>query len=160
MGYRYSAHVTFPLRAVAIDAISRWINDETRGRETVIDCQTQTIKIVDHEASNGEIEVTMLLDEHHVPHDHYHSDDCAGSPEPHTVYVRFAADGTRVAREVTERDLETAILGEELREVLNSGHIDALRARLDSLIAKGPKEMVDELAPDWQLPAAIDTSTT
>lgn len=148
MGYRYLARVTFPVSAQLIPAVAAWLRarPDCSKMEIDVDC----VVVTKDEASSGEIDVTAVLDDHAVPYDHYHSDDCSGMPEPFTQYVRFTEGGERIEREVMEDTQQDSLIARQLLNLLDAGNLDALRAQLQEMKDAGPASYIEELASDWQ----------
>lgn len=153
MGYRYYAKVTFPTAAGRIPAVAAALAAADKPWYDIDEAHNEaTVSISGGECSSGEIEITGVLEEHQVPYDHYHSDDCSGSPEPWTLYVRYDADGNSVETEVSTEAERDAFLCGQLLGLLDAGDIDGLRAALQNNIALGPPVMIDEIALEWQPP--------
>jgi hypothetical protein len=147
MGYRYYATVTFPARARELPQVEEWLE---ANKFYNIDDWPDTIRVSHAECSDGEIGITEVLDAKRVPYDHYHSDDCSGSPEPETHYVRFNQQGERVKLEIDEECHTKAAFARDLLKLLEFGETEALRKRLDETITAGPPPTMDELAGTWQ----------
>lgn len=147
MGYRYYAHVTFPTAADQIPAVYEAIRNLEAWWD--LDHATDFTTISGGECSYGEIDITGVLQEHRVPYDHYHSDDCSGDPAPSTVYVRYDADGNAVWTEVFDSAQAEADLAEGLLKMLLEQDLAGLRIRLEELVAQGAKERIDDLVPGW-----------
>lgn len=165
MGHRYFAKVTFPAAAHTIPAIAAWLKDPTDAGsypnigplEAAHECGCITVSASDR--PDGEIGITDLLDDEHVPYDHYHSDDCSANPDPRTDHVRFTPAGVRVVASVGESAQAEGLLARELLRLLDSGDTTALRARLEQLGAQAldDNEDIEHIAQSWEPAAASAT---
>lgn len=152
MGYRYYARVTFPAAAAAIPSVHEWLERPNGRRVSISEIDGgNCIAVSAEDCGGGEIEVTSVLDAAQVPYDHYHSDDCAGSPHPWTEHVRFSPAGERTLTKVETEAEGDAQIARELLAMLEAGNLHGMRTRLQELSAKAlpPDESMDAIASSW-----------
>ena len=155
MGDRYYASVTFPATAKKILEVRDWLTRNS-GRG-VDDGDADQVCVSDDDANYGRIDITDVLDEHHVPYDHRHE----GGEYQSTVYVRFPADalehvtnrilGNSDRKEVELGDGDQAIIdfATALLRTLNLNGVGAVRKEIERVAAR---EVPALGSLDWKPP--------
>lgn len=132
MGYTYYANATFPQSARKVPAIDEYLNSGKCWE--VIQEGNGIICASCDQASNGELNIAKLLEEHKIPYDHYHRDDNAC--EIWTVKYRLDDAGNLV--EVTsesEQDEELSNFAERVLKAMENGETEEVYALLREVIS-------------------------
>ena len=147
MSYNYYASATFPASARRIPEIAKLLDGDAFFGE--LSEENDLLCVSDTMASNGELCVTTLLDEHCVPYDHYHRDDNACNVWTDKYRVNDAGELVEVCS-TSEHDDDLSNFAKNVLKALENGKTEEVYALLNNAI--GPAvEGIEEIAATFYM---------